>query len=250
MLRNRWRTTGCGNARSGPRGAAPRRGVSAAAATRGLLAAAIACAAVANPVWAQQPAGRMFKCVDAKGKVYYTQLPPKECLGKETEELSRQGQVVKRSEAALTPEQRAQREAERKKMLELEQTAREERRKNQALLNTYSSEKDIEDARSRALKDNQEAIQDSEKRIAEAQKRRQKLESEKEFYTKKPIPAKLQDDIKNSELEINSQRQLLDAKKKQVSEINAKYDSDKKRYLELTKGAPAAGSSAPTAAKR
>jgi len=198
--------------------------------------------AAAQPALAQQ---RMYKCVDAKGKVYYTQLPSSECLGKESEELSGQGRVIKRSEAALTPQQQAAREAERKKKQEQEIAAREERRRNQALLNTYPSEKDIEEARSRALKDNELAIKETEKRIDGALKRRKSFDSEKEFYAKKSLPAKLQDDIKNNELELKNQQELLAAKKKQVSEINAKYDADKRRYLELTKGG-----STPRAAKQ
>ena len=86
-----------------------------------------------------------------KGKVYYTQVPPQECLGKETQEMSRQGSITKSAGSpALTPEQQAAREEERKKQQEQEVAAREEKRKNQALLNTYSSEKDIEEARARA----------------------------------------------------------------------------------------------------
>jgi hypothetical protein len=185
---------------------------------------------------------RMYKCVDDKGKVYYTQVPPKECIGKDTQEISRQGRVIKRTEAALTPEQQAAREEERKKQQEQEVAAREEKRKNQALLNTYSSEKDLEEARGRALKDNEVAIQESEKRIAGAEKRKKELEAEKEFYVKKPVPPKLRDDLKNNEVEIRNQRELLEAKKKQVANINAKYDEDKRRYLELTKGAPASAS--------
>lgn len=187
---------------------------------------------------------RMYKCVDDKGKVYYTQVPPKECLGKETDEISRQGRVIKRTEPAraLTPEEQAAREEERKKKHEQEIAAREERRKNQALLNTYSSEKDLEDARGRALKDNEAAIQESEKRIAGAEKRKKELDAEKEFYVKKPMPPKLAQNIKNNEVEIRNQRELLEAKKKQVANINAKYDEDKRRYLELTKGAPASAS--------
>ena len=188
---------------------------------------------------------RMYKCVDAKGKVYYTQVPPQECLGKETEELSRQGTVTRRiGGATLTPEQQAAQEQERKKQLEQEIAAREEKRKNQALLNTYSSEKDIEEARGRALKDNELAIKEIDQRIAGAEKRRKQLEAEKEFYLKKPMPAKLQDDIKGNEVEIRNQHELLDAKKKQVADINAKYDEDKHRYIALTRGAPASATKA------
>ena len=191
---------------------------------------------------------RTYKCVDDKGKVYYTQVPPKECLGKDTQEISRQGRVIKRNKAALTPEEQAALEEEKKKQQEQAIAAREEKRKAQALLNTYSSEKDLEDARARALKDNEVAIRESEKRIAGAEKRKKELAQEKEFYLKKPMPPRLELDIKNNETDIRSQRELLEAKKKQIADINAKYDKDKRRYLELTKGAP--GSASKAAAKK
>ena len=187
----------------------------------------------AAPVAAQQ---RMYKCVDARGKVYYTQVPPPECLGRDTQELDKSGTLIRKGQTptALTPAQEKAREAERKKKLEDEERAKEERRKNAALLNTYSSEKDIDDARQRALKEAQAAIADTEKKITEAQKRKKELESEKEFYVKKPMPLKLKQDTTNNEIEIKNQTELLDAKKKEISVINAKYDTDKRRYLELT----------------
>ena len=210
------------------------------------LAASLAAAtlvAFALPGEAQAQ-GRMYKCTDAKGKVYYTQTPPAECLGRATQEMSKTGTVVKRNEAALTPEQVAQREAEKKKKAEDDKLAQIEKRKNMALLNTYASEKDIDEARSRAIRDNDAAIKDSEKKIGDAQKRKKQLESEMEFYAKKAPPAKLQQDIKQNEIELANQQNLLDVKKKQVSDINAKYDEDKRRYMELTKGQAATTTSA------
>jgi hypothetical protein len=183
---------------------------------------------------------KLYKCKDDKGKTYYTQTPPAECLGKEMDELSKQGTVVKKREAALTAEQIAAREAEDKRKKEEEVAAKEEKRKNQALLNTYSSEKDIEDGRQRALKQAEAASKEIEKRIAEAQKRTVSLASEKEFYAKKPMPKKLQDDIKNNEIDIKGNEDALAAKKKELGEINAKYDEDKRRYLELTGAKPKA----------
>ncbi len=198
-----------------------------------ILATILALAAA--PASAQQ---KMYKCKDSKGKTYYTQTPPAECLGKAMDELSKQGTVVKKREAALTPEQLAAREAEDKRKNEEELAAKEERRKNQALLNTYSSEKDIEDGRQRALKQAEEAAKNTEKHIAEAQKRAQKLAAEKEFYAKKPLPKKLQDDIRNNELDLKAQRETLAAKKNELGGINAKYDEDKRRYLQLTGAKP------------
>jgi hypothetical protein len=192
-------------------------------------------ALAAAPASAQQ---RLFKCKDTNGKTYYTQTPPTECLGKEMEELSKQGTVVKKREAALTPEQLVAREAEEKRKKEEELAAKEERRKNQALLNTYSSEKDIEDGRQRALKQAEQATKEIEKRIAEAQTRAKALASEKEFYAKKPMPKKLQDDARNNDLDLTTQQGALAGKKKELDEINAKYDEDKRRYLELTGAKP------------
>ena len=187
----------------------------------------------AAPAAAQQ---RMYKCVDARGKVYYTQVPPPECLGRDTLELDKSGMLIRKGQTptALTPAQEKAREAERKKKLEDEERAKEERRKNTASLNTYSSEKDIDAARARALKEAELAIAETEKRIVGAQKRRKELESEKEFYVKNPMPLRLKQDIANNEIEIKNQTELLDAKKKEISIINAKYDSDKRRYVELT----------------
>jgi len=183
---------------------------------------------------------RMYKCVDARGKVYYTQVPPPECLGRDTQELNKSGTLIRKNPAALSPAQVQAREAERKKKIEDEERSKEDRRKNLALLNTYSSEKDIEDARTRALKEAQGAIEDTERVIAGAKKRRQELETEKEFYVKKPMPFKLKQEITNNEIEIKNQISLLDAKRKEISTINAKYDEDKRRYSELTSGKTAA----------
>jgi len=186
------------------------------------------------PALAQQAPQRMYKCIDAKGKTYYTQIPPRECLGRDSQELNQSGMVVKRSEKGPTAAEIQAREAEKKKKEEEAEKTKEQRRKELALLNTYSSEKDIEDQRARALQEAQEQIAATEKSIDGAKKRQQDLEKEKEFYTKKPMPTKLKQDIASVDTEIKSQNNLLDAKKAEIAKINAKYDEDKKRYVALT----------------
>lgn len=190
--------------------------------------------ALLAPAMAQQAPQRMYKCTDARGKVYYTQVPPRECLGRDTQELNKSGTVIRKTERPLTPAELQAREAEKKKKAEEAERSKEEHRKNLALLNTYSSEKDIEDARARALREAETAISDTEKHVAGAQKRQQDLEKEKEFYTKKPMPFKLKTELSNLDIEIKSQTALLEVKKKEISNINAKYDEDKRRYIELT----------------
>lgn len=192
----------------------------------------------------------LYKCKDAKGKTYYTQTPPTECLGKEMDELSKQGTVVKKREAALTPEQIAAREAEEKRKKEQEALAKEEKRKNQALLNTYASEKDIEDGRQRTLKQAEQSVKEIEKRIEDAEQRARKLAMEKEFYAKKPMPKKLQEDIRNNDIDLKGQQDALAAKKKDLGDVNAKYDEDKRRFLELTGARPKSATTPPAAAKK
>ncbi|HET7200541.1 MAG TPA: DUF4124 domain-containing protein [Burkholderiales bacterium] len=196
--------------------------------------------AVTASALAQQAPQRMYKCIDARGRVYYTQVPPPECLGRDTEILNKSGTLIRKTTRQPTPAEIQAREAERKKKLEENEKSREERRKNLALLNTYSSEKDIEDARTRALQEAQTAIEDTQKRIAGAQKHQKDLETEKEFYVKKPMPLKLRQDIANTEIEIKNQTALLEVKKREISTVNAKYDEDKRRYIELTTGKAAA----------
>jgi small-conductance mechanosensitive channel len=180
----------------------------------------------AVPALAQQPANqRMYKCVDARGKVYYTQVPPRECLGRDTQELNKSGMVINKADRAPSAAEVQAKEAEKTK---------EQRRKELALLNTYSSEKDIEDQRALALKEAQDQIAATEKSISGAQKRQKELDAEKEFYVKKPMPPKLKQEMSNVEIEIKNQTALLEAKKAEILKINAKYDADKKRYVELT----------------
>ena len=193
-------------------------------------------ALAAAPAEAQQQPQRMYKCVDARGKTYYTQIPPPECLGRDTQELNKAG-ILKKSERPQSPAEIRAREEANKKKLEEDEKSREERRRAQALLATYPSERDIEEARARALKEAEAAIAETEKRVANAHKRKKELESEKEFFVKKPLPVKLKQEISNNEIDIKNQTALLDAKKKEITAINAKYDDEKRRYADLTKAA-------------
>ena len=79
------------------------------------------------------------------------------------------------------------------------------------------------------------ALKDAQQAIGEAQARLAKFEKEKEFYTKTKMPAKLQQDIKGADFDIVTQQDLLAKKKREVEQINGRYDDDKKRYSELTK---------------
>jgi hypothetical protein len=177
-----------------------------------------------------------FRCTGADGKKYYGSAIPPQCVGQPIEQLNAQGTVIRRIDPAGDEKQREAREAEAAKKRKQNAAEQEEMRRNRALLATYTSEKDIDEARSRALADNEKQIKEIEVRIGDIKKRQAQFEKELEFYTgKNKPPAKLQDDIANAGIDLKAQSNLLDAKKKEVVGINARYDEDRRRFLELTK---------------
>ena len=203
-------------------------------------------AAAAAPAAAQTQ--KLYKYTDpATGQIIYTDKLPPNAAGKANEQLSPQGTVVRRTDAALTPEQIAAKEAERKRKIEEDLAAKEEKRKNMALLNTYPSERDIDEARVRALKANEDSLKEAELKLADAEKRKQTLAAEAEFYKKRPMPAHLRQEIQTNEVEIRSQGELLEKKRKESEAINARYDEDLRRYRGLAKAglAPVAAGSDP-----
>ena len=184
-------------------------------------------------------AAQSYRCVGKDGKKYYGSAVPTECIGQPVEQLNPQGMVVRRFDAAASAAEREKKAAEDVDRKKREAVSKEEGRRNRALLATYTNDADIESARKRALQDNEVAVRDIERRIDGLKKRRGDLQKELDFFSgKNKPPAKLSDDIRNADFDIKTQEDLLGAKKKDVATINARYDEDKKRYAELTKGAP------------
>ena len=205
------------------------------------LAAGFALLPLAAQAQQSQPSQSSFRCVGTDGKKYYGSTIPPQCIGQPVEQLNNQGMVIKRIDAAASAAEREKKAAEEEERKKREIISKEEGRRNRALLATYTSEKDIDAARARALKDNQGAVADIEKRIGGLKTRLAEQKKELDFYTgKNKPPAKLAQDIQSTEFDIHAQEDLLAAKKKEVEQINARYDDDKKRYAELTKGGGAA----------
>ncbi|HZS67324.1 MAG TPA: DUF4124 domain-containing protein [Burkholderiales bacterium] len=181
-----------------------------------------------------------YRCTGADGKRYYGSTIPMQCMGHPVEQLNAQGLLVRRIDPEGEQKEREAKAAAAAKAKEEENATREESRRNRALLATYTSERDIEAARSRALEDNHSAVQQVETRIDALKKRRAGYDKELEFYQDKKgntkPPAKLLEDIDSVDGDIKVQQGLLAAKKKEVELINAKYDQDKQRFIQLIRG--------------
>ena len=177
-----------------------------------------------------------YRCTRSDGKKYYGSAIPDACIGRPLELINKQGLVVKRIDPEGDEKARIAKEAEAEKKRELDAATKDAQRRNRALLATYTSERDIEDARSRALADNQKAVEEVQTKIDALKKKRAGYDKELEFYKGKEAPQRLTSDITNTEIDLKAQETLMAAKKKEVAAINARYDEDKKRYQDLTKG--------------
>lgn len=167
---------------------------------------------------------------------------PEQCRGRAYRVLDSGGNIVKEVGAALTPEQKAEQAQENLRRKQLENASREQRRRDQALLDTYAMPEDIDLAQRKAEADVNLAILAAIGRIDEARTKRKKFEDEAEFYKKKALPPDLERNLNAIDHEIRLQQELLDIKKRDFAIIKAKYDADRKRYYELTRRSPPAPS--------
>jgi len=188
---------------------------------------------------------RSYRCVTKAGRKYYGSTIPPQCTGELVEALSAQGTLLFRIEPPLTPEQRAAKQAEERKEAEAEAAKHEaeraaevQARRDRALLQTYAGEDDIERVRQRALASNREAAAQVETRIAQLRHRQEQLAKEAEKYKDSAnVPDKFKQDVKAVAYDLSLQEQLLDRRKREAAEINARYDEEKRKYRLLTRGA-------------
>ncbi|KAB2922936.1 MAG: hypothetical protein F9K30_11680 [Dechloromonas sp.] len=184
-------------------------------------------------------AGEFYCCQDpTSGRRICGDSLPLQCRGQAYRILDSGGNVTKEVGPPLTPEQKAEQVAEARRRKQMEEEARELRRKDQALLDTYATPQDIDLAQGKAERDVMLAIRNAEASIEASRIKRQKFEAEAEFYKKKTMPAPLGKELRAIDHEIKVQQELIDVKKRELETIRAKYEADRKRYFELTGRAP------------
>lgn len=181
-------------------------------------------------------AGEFYCCQDpATGRRVCSDSLPEQCRGRAHRVLDSGGNIIKEMGPALTPEQKAQQILEAKRQRIMEDASREQRRRDQALLDTYTTPEDIDMAQKKAESDVNFAILAAIARIDDARNRRKKYENEAEFYKKRQMPADLERELRAIDHEIKLQQDLLELKKRDFDTIKAKYDADRRRYYELTR---------------
>lgn len=196
-------------------------------------------ALLALPFGAQAQGGRtIFCCEDDAGRPACGDKLPAVCFGKAYREISPQGTVRRYVAAPLTAEEIARRQAMERQQKADEARALQQRRLDEALLQTYASINDLDAQRDRSLADADKSMQEQRRRLEELEARRQKLAEEEAFYRDQELPRELANELRVIEAEIAAQRVVLDTKTRELEIIRSRFDENRRRYLELTGASP------------
>ena len=206
--------------------------------------------AVGTAQAADAPSGKIVCWKDKAGKTVGCgdKVPPEYQDGA-SKELNKRGVTVKQSDPPLTPAQQKELAAEAERKTAANQIAAEQKRKDKALLDTFTTVKEIDLKRNRDIQliaSNIEAQQTNLKnandRQADSRGRIEQLKKEN-----KPVPAAIQEEYDRAEAGKTKIQAQIAQKRKEIAGLNQQYDDMKKRFMELT-GTTAAAPAAPAAA--
>ena len=192
------------------------------------IAAALAVPALAQPK-PKPPGPVTYKCVDSRGKIYYSDQFTPECG--QTQEMNRQGRILRKADTtkpgpAAKPVAGETGEAKQ---------SSDSQRRDRALTATYTSEEEIDLARDRSLAIPLQAVKTSEKKLAKVDNRLLELKSQADVLAgqQKAIPPHLLEEIDVKQKEVSALETEVQQKKSYADSVRARYEADKLRYRTL-----------------
>ena len=196
-----------------------------------------------------QPSGNIVCWKDKAGKTVGCgdKVPPEYQDGA-SRELNKRGVTVKQSEPPLSEAQKKELQAEAERKAAESQVAAQQKRRDKALLDTFTTDKEIDLKRNRDIQLIASNIEAQQTNLKNANDRQTDARGRMEQYKKenKPVPQAIQEEFDRAEAgKLKIQAQIAQ-KRKEIEDLNQQYDDMKKRFVELT-GTPAA-TPAPAAA--
>ncbi len=173
---------------------------------------------------------KLYKWVDENGTTHYgTTIPPRYA--------DRNAQAFEKGRVQDRESSREKNDSKSTKILspEEEQAAR----RDNALINTYSSEDEIDLSRDRNLQQVEARISSYTTLLKSANENLVSLQQERERMVKqnRKIPKSLEEDLENAQQRIDQFQLDLDTNNQELESVKAKYAADKARYRAL-KGLP------------
>ncbi len=203
-------------------------------------------------------AGAAFKCKDEKGVTHVGDTPPEPCANVVMYEVTRSGSVIRTIEPSLTAEQAKARAEVDERKKEADKAANEQKRKDLALLATYSTESEFDVVRDRQIQPILARILVAQERMPGIDKRVKELGEEMEFYKagkstksaggkKAEAPVMLTSELERLRSEKVTLAKNITDSEKEIAEMRVKFDVDKKRWLALKAGSGSKPADAPVA---
>jgi hypothetical protein len=184
-----------------------------------------------------------YKCVDEKGVTRIGDTPPPECANVVMYETSRSGMVIKKIDPTPTAEQVRQRKEEAERRAAAEKLAAEQKRKDTALLNSFTAASEFDLTRDRQIEPIKGRIKLARERIEDIDKRRKAIHEDMEFYKAgkrraagaKPgePPPLLVDEDERLVAEKKSLESTVARAEKEIEQLKARFEVDKKRWIAL-----------------
>jgi chromosome segregation ATPase len=192
-------------------------------------------ALIAGIAFSLPASAKMYKWVDDQGVTHYGETIPPQYADKDRSELNKKGRVIKTNEV-LSPEERLLKEEEDARKRAEKEAALESRRRDKALINTYSSPDEIDLARHRNLQQIDARVNGVGAQLKIVSDRMAGLQKEADGYRQagKKLPPSLQDDLSETQGRVDKLQQDLEKAKADKAAMEARYDADKARYRELT----------------
>jgi len=180
-------------------------------------------------------AGKLYSWVDEHGKTHYGNTIPAQYAQHGNEELDKSGMVVKKTDAALTPGQRKAKEDELAQQIDEEKKKLEQKRRDTALINTYTTEKEIDLVRDRNLQQGEIQLQGMKLRARQLQPRLDQARKRADTLVakKKSLPLDLQQELEETGKEMRHLQEIIKLKDTEMDAVRARFEDDKKRFREL-----------------
>jgi len=175
----------------------------------------------------------MYRWVDGNGRVHYSDTPPMTFQQSGGAEMSKQGNIIKRTQSETERRAEAERQAEQAR---IQQGLQKQAQLDRALTSTYTTQAEIDLARDRALEHHKLAIRGAEIRAEAVEKNLADLRTRIANIEKsgRPVGPGLQEQMAQSTKESLDLKRTIQNNEDAMEKVRAKYAADKARFLELT----------------
>ncbi|OHC83810.1 MAG: hypothetical protein A3J87_02590 [Sideroxydans sp. RIFOXYB12_FULL_59_6] len=175
---------------------------------------------------------KLYKWVDENGTTHYGETIPPRYANREAQTLDK-GRLQERESSRNKPGQ--------SNKVKTEEEVKAERHDN-ALINTYSSEEEIDLARDRNLQQVEARISSYSTLLKSANENLASLQQEHEriLSQKRKIPKSLEEDLVEAQQRIDKFQADLNTSNEELEAVKTRYAADKARYRELKGLSPAA----------